>query len=212
MKQGSKKIKVLIADDHGIVRAGLASILGFEDDIAVVGEANNGLHAVEQCKALRPDVIIMDLMMPQLNGVEATVRITREMPETKVMILTTYGSADDIGRALEAGAAGTMIKTVSNDTLVSAIRQIAAGGSCIAPEIRRMLMSEPPTPDLTERQREILAAAMRGLTNEDIARQFNITSSGVKQCLSKIYQKLNVANRAEAIAYALNKKIVLHSS
>lgn len=211
MKQESKKIKVLIADDHGIVRAGLASILGFEDDIAVVGEANNGLHAVEQCKALRPDVIIMDLMMPQLNGVEATVRITREMPETKVMILTTYGSADDIGRALEAGATGAMIKTVSNDTLVSAIRQIAAGGSCIAPEIRRMLMSEPPTPDLTERQREILAAAMRGLTNEDIARQFNITSSGVKQCLSKIYQKLNVANRAEAIAYALNKKIVLHS-
>jgi DNA-binding NarL/FixJ family response regulator len=212
MKQGSKKIKILIADDHGIVRAGLASILGFEDDIAVVGEANNGLHAVEQCKALRPDVIIMDLMMPQLNGVEATVRITREMPETKVMILTTYGSADDIGRALEAGATGAMIKTVSNDTLVSAIRQIAAGGSCIAPEIRRMLMSEPPTPDLTERQREILAAAMRGLTNEDIARQFDITSSGVKQCLSKIYQKLNVANRAEAIAYALNKKIVLHSS
>jgi NarL family two-component system response regulator LiaR len=212
MKQGSKKIKVLIADDHGIVRAGLASILGFEDDITVVGEANNGLHAVAQCKALRPDVIIMDLMMPQLNGVEATVRITREMPETKVMILTTYGSADDIGRALEAGAAGAMIKTVSNDTLVSAIRQIAAGGSCIAPEIRRMLKSEPPGPCLTERQREILAAAMRGLTNEDIARQFDITSSGVKQCLSKIYQKLNVANRAEAIAYALNKKIVLHSS
>ena len=208
MKQESKKIKVLIADDHGIVRAGLTSILGFEDDIAVVGEANNGLHAVAQCKALRPDVIIMDLMMPQLNGVEATVRITREMPETKVMILTTYGSADDIGRALEAGAAGAMIKTVSNDTLVSAIRQIAAGGSYIAPEIRRMLKSEPPGPCLTERQREILAAAMRGLTNEDIARQFDITSSGVKQCLSKIYMKLNVANRSEAIAYALQKKIV----
>ena len=208
MKQESKKIKVLIADDHGIVRAGLASILGFEDDIAVVGEANNGLHAVAQCKALRPDVIIMDLMMPQLNGVEATVRITREMPETKVMILTTYGSADDIGRALEAGAAGAMIKTVSNDTLVSAIRQIAAGGSYIAPEIRRMLKSEPPGPCLTERQREILAAAMRGLTNEDIARQFDITASGVKQCLSKIYMKLNVANRSEAIAYALQKKIL----
>ena len=208
MKQESKKIKVLIADDHGIVRAGLASILGFEDDIAVVGEASNGLHAVAQCKALRPDIIIMDLMMPQLTGVEATVRITREMPETKVMILTTYGSADDIGRALEAGAAGAMIKTVSNDTLVSAIRQIAAGGSYIAPEIRRMLKSEPPGPCLTERQREILAAAMRGLTNEDIARQFDISSSGVKQCLSKIYMKLNVANRSEAIAYALQKKIV----
>ena len=108
----------------------------------------------------------------------------------------------------EAGAAGAMIKTVSNDTLVSAIRQIAAGGSYIAPEIRRMLKSEPPGPCLTERQREILAAAMRGLTNEDIARQFDITSSGVKQCLSKIYMKLNVANRSEAIAYALQKKIV----
>ena len=208
MKQEIKKIKVLIADDHGIVRAGLASILGFEDDVLIVGEASNGLQAVAQCKALRPDVIIMDLMMPQLNGVEATVRIAREMPETKVLILTTYGSADDIGRALEAGAAGAMIKTVSNDTLVSAIRQIAAGGSYIAPEIRRMLKNEPPTPCLTERQREILAAAMRGLTNEDIARQFDISSSGVKQCLSNIYMKLNVANRAEAIAYALQKKIV----
>ena len=208
MKQEAKKIKVLIADDHGIVRAGLASILGFEDDISIVGEASNGLQAVTLCKALRPDLIIMDLMMPQLNGVEATARIAKEMPETKVMILTTYGSADDIGRALEAGAAGAIIKTVSNDTLVSAIRQIAGGGSYIAPEIRRMLKSEPPAPCLTERQREILAAAMRGLTNEDIARQFDITSSGVKQCLSKIYMKLTVANRSEAIAYALQKKIV----
>ena len=208
MKQGTKKIKILIADDHGIVRAGLASILSFEDDIDVVGEAANGLQAVAQCKALKPDVIIMDLVMPQLNGVEATARIAREMPETKVIILTTYGSADDIGRALEAGAAGAIVKTVSNETLVSAIRQIADGGTYIAPEIQKMLKSEPPAPKLTDRQREILVMATRGLTNEDIARALDITSSGVKQCLSKIYMKLNVANRSEAIAYALQKKIV----
>jgi len=208
MKQGTKKIKILIADDHGIVRAGLASILSFEDDIDVVGEAANGLQAVAQCKALKPDVIIMDLVMPQLNGVEATARIAREMPETKVIILTTYGSADDIGRALEAGAAGAIVKTVSNETLVSAIRQIADGGTYIAPEIQKMLKSEPPAPKLTDRQREILVMATRGLTNEDIARALDITSSGVKQCLSKIYMKLNVANRSEAIAYALRKKLV----
>ena len=123
-----------------------------------------------------------------------------------------YSCLGDIGRALKTGAVGALIKTASNEELVTAIRKVAGGERYIAPEIKRMLMSEPPTPDLTERQREILAAAMRGLTNEDIARQFDITSSGVKQCLSKIYQKLNVANRAEAIAYALNKKIVLHSS
>lgn len=208
MKQETKKIKVLIADDHGIVRAGLASILGFEDDISIVGEASNGLQAVTLCKALRPDVIIMDLMMPQLNGVEATVQIAREMPETKVMILTTYGSADDIGRALEAGAAGAVIKTVSNDTLVSAIRQIAAGDTYIAPEIRRMLKSEPPVPKLTDRQQEILSLAMRGFTNVDIAKATGISSSGVKQCLSSIFAKLHVANRSEAIAYALRKKLV----
>ena len=203
-----KKIKILIADDHSIVRAGLSSILGFEDDITVVGEAANGRQAVERSKAVRPDVVIMDLMMPHMNGAEATAQIVAESPDTKVIILTTYGSADDIGRAIRAGAAGAIIKTVSNDELVSIIRRVANGERYIAPEIRKMLKSEPPAPCLTERQREVLAAAMRGLTNEDIARQFDITSSGVKQCLSKIYVKLNVANRAEAIAYALHKKIV----
>ena len=203
-----KKIKILIADDHSIVRAGLSSILGFEDDITVVGEAANGLQAVERSKALKPDVVIMDLMMPHMNGAEATAQIAADAMGTKVIILTTYGSADDIGRAIEAGAAGALIKTVSNDELVSVIRRVANGERCIAPEIRKMLKREPLAPCLTERQREILASAMRGLTNEEIARQFNITSSGVKQCLSKIYVKLNVANRAEAIAYALHKKIV----
>ena len=203
-----KQIKVLIADDHSIIRAGLTAILAFEDDITVVGEAANGRQAVEQCKTLKPDVVIMDLMMPHMSGAEATARIAEEAPDTKTIILTTYGTADDIGRALEAGAAGAVIKTVSNEQLVATIRRVARGEQCIAPEIRKMLKSEPPTPCLTERQREILASAMRGLTNEDIARQFNITSSGVKQCLSKIYLKLNVANRAEAIAYALNKKLV----
>ena len=203
-----KKIKVLIADDHSIVRAGLSSILGFEDDITVVGEAANGLQAVERSKALKPDVVIMDLMMPHMNGAEATAQIAADDIGTKVIILTTYGSADDIGRAIEAGAAGALIKTVSNDELVSIIRRVANGERCIAPEIRKMLKREPLAPCLTERQREILASTMRGLTNEEIARQFNITSSGVKQCLSKIYAKLNVANRAEAIAYALHKKIV----
>ena len=202
------KIRVLIADDHGVVRAGLTSILSFEDDIEVVGEAANGIQALKQYEALKPDVVIMDLMMPHMNGVEAIAKITTGNLGGKTLVLTTYGSAYDIGKALEAGAAGALIKTASNEELVAAIRKVAGDGRYIAPEIQKMLMNEPPAPDLTERQRELLAATMRGLTNEDIAQQFNITSSGVKQCLSKIYQKLSVANRAEAIAYALQKKIV----
>ena len=203
-----KKIKVLIADDHGVVRAGLASILSFEDDIAVVGEATNGLQAIANCKTLKPDVVIMDIMMPHMNGADATERIAAEAPGSRVLVLTTYGAADDIGRALTAGAAGAIVKTISNEDLVSAIRCVADGGHYIAPEIKAMLKKEPTVPKLTERQREMLSLAMQGLTNPEIAHKLDISSSGVKQCLSAIFTKLNVSNRAEAIAYAVRKNLV----
>ena len=143
------KIRVLIVDDHGVVRAGLTAILAFEDDIEVVGEAANGIQALRQCEALKPDVVIMDLMMPHMNGTEAIAKIASEHLDTKTICLTTYGSADDIGRALKTGAVGALIKTASNEELVTAIRKVAGGERYIAPEIKRMLMSEPPTPDLT---------------------------------------------------------------
>ena len=203
-----RKTRILLADDHAVVRAGLAAILGFEDDFDVVGEAADGLQAVRQTLALKPDVVIMDLLMPVLNGAEATARIAAAAPQSRVLILTSYGTSEDLGRALAAGACGAVLKTVSNEALAAAIRAVAAGRPVVAPEIARMIADEPPTAELTERQREILASATRGLTNEEIPRQFGITASCVKQHLSSVFAKLGVANRAEAIAYALRKQLL----
>ena len=203
-----RKIKILIADDHTVVRAGLKAILGFEKDFAVIGEAANGLDAVRKAKDLGPDIVIMDLMMPKLSGAEATARIVAENPDVRVLILTTYGSADDISRALDAGATGALMKTASNDQLASAIRKVIAGGRVITAEISKSLRVDPPVTDLTPRQLEILQSVTRGLTNEDIAQQFGITSSGVKQHLSTVFAKLGASSRSEAVAIALRKQLL----
>ena len=204
----SRKIKVVLADDHFVVRMGVAAALAAEPDLEVVGEAADGLEAIRLAHELKPDVIVMDLMMPVLNGAEATARIAAAAPHANVLILTSYGSADDIGRALDAGARGAVIKTISNEALADAIRKVADGQVCVDPEISKMLKSEPPVPELTERQRDILLSAARGLTNEEIARQFGITASAVKQHLSSVFAKLGVANRAEAVSYALRKQLL----
>jgi len=201
-------IRVAIADDHSVVRAGISTILGLTDDIEVVGEASNGKAAVELARKQRPDVVVMDLMMPVMGGVEATAAIAAACPETKVLILTTYGSSDDIARALAAGARGVVIKTAPDTSLVSAIRQVAAGKKAIAPEVARMLKSEPPAEALTERQQEILQALVRGLTNPDIATAYGISLDGVKAHLRTIYAKIGAANRSEAVAIALRKQLV----
>jgi len=202
-----KKIRILLADDHAIVRSGLAAVLGFEDDLEVVGEAANGQRAVKLAAELKPDVVVMDLMMPVLNGAEATAKIRAADPDVNVLVLTTYGSSADIGRALEAGAAGAIMKSASNREIKSAIRHVAAGRRHVAPEIAAEL-ADTPEPALTGRQAEILEAATRGFTNEDIARQLGITASCVKQHLSAVFQKLGVATRAEATALALRKQLL----
>ncbi len=205
MKQ---KIKVLIADDHAVVRAGLKAILGFERDFAIVGEAANGTDAAKLAKELSPDVVVMDLMMPQLNGAEATARIVENDPGAKVLILTTYGSAEDISRALDAGASGAVMKTVTNEQLADAIRRVVGGERVVAPEIAKSMRIDPPVAGLTARQLEILRSVARGLTNEDIAKQFGITSSGVKQQLSAVFVKLGAASRSEAVAIAMRKHLL----
>ena len=205
MKQ---KIRILIVDDHAVVRAGLKAILGFEGDMDVVGESGDGRDAVRKAGELHPDVVIMDLMMPKVGGADATDAIVAANPDTKVLVLTSYGSAADINRALESGATGALMKTASDDRLIAAIRSVAAGNRVIAPEIAKSLKMEPAGPDLTPRQREILKSVTRGLTNEDIARQFGITASGVKQHLSAIFTKLGAASRSEAVAIALRKHLL----
>ena len=203
-----RKIRIMIVDDHAVVRAGLKAILGFESDFDVVGEAGNGRDAAKRAADLKPDVVIMDLMMPKVGGADATAAILAVHPDTKVLVLTSYGSAEDINRALTNGATGALMKTASDDQLIAAIRKVASGVRVVAPEIAKALKSEPPVNDLTPRQLEILKSVTRGLTNEDIAKQFGITSSGVKQHLSAVFAKLGAASRSEAVAIALRKQLL----
>ena len=201
-------IRVLIADDHTIVRIGLRTLLGAEKDIEVVGEAKNGEMAVKEALRLRPDVVIMDLMMPKMDGAEATAALHEKLPETKVIILTTFGSSDGIAHAIESGAAGALMKTANDAALISTIRSVAGGKTVISPDIKRLLAEDPPIPVLTTRQAEVLQSMMRGLTNRDIAKQLGIRQDGVNEHVAAILAKIGAANRTEAVAIALRKHLL----
>ncbi|MBR3821992.1 MAG: response regulator transcription factor [Kiritimatiellae bacterium] len=201
-------IRVLIADDHTIVRIGLRTLLGAEKDIEVVGEAKNGEMAVKEALRLRPDVVIMDLMMPKMDGAEATAVLHEKLPETKVIILTTFGSSDGIAHAIESGAAGALMKTADDAALISTIRSVAGGKTVISPDIKRLLAEDPPIPVLTTRQTEVLQSMMRGLTNRDIAKQLGIRQDGVNEHVAAILAKIGAANRTEAVAIALRKHLL----
>ena len=207
-KTTNDKIRILIADDHTIVRAGLAALLGTEKDLELVGQARNGIEAIRETMRLRPDIVIMDLMMPKKDGVDATSEITASMPSAKVIILTTFGSSDGIAHALSAGAKGAILKDADNGQLVTAIRKVASGEEFIAADIRQQLAVDPPIPELTPRQKEVLASMVRGLTDKDIARQLGIRQDGVNDHVSAILQKLGAANRTEAVAVALRKHLL----
>ena len=159
------KIRVLIADDHTIVRIGLAALLGAEKDIEVVGEAKNGDMAVKEALRLRPDVVIMDLMMPKKDGAAATAELREKLPSAKVVILTTFGASDGISHALKDGAAGALMKTADDGVIVSTIRAVAAGGTVVSPDVERLMAEDPPVPRLTPRQAEVLQSMTHGLTN-----------------------------------------------
>ena len=201
-------IRVLIADDHTIVRIGLRTLLGAEKDIEVVGEAKNGEMAVKEAMRLSPDVVIMDLMMPKMDGAEATAALHEKLPETKVIILTTFGSSDGIAHAIESGASGALMKTADDAALISTIRSVASGKTVISPDIKRLLADDPPIPVLTSRQTEVLQSMMRGLTNRDIAKQLGIRQDGVNEHVAAILAKIGAANRTEAVAIALRKHLL----
>ncbi len=201
-------IKILIADDHAVVRAGLATLLGTEDDIEVVAQAKNGDEAVAMSVATRPDVVIMDLRMPMKDGAEATMELHDELPSAKVLILTSFGEADGVAHALEAGAAGAITKTAEDAELVSVVRRIAAGEKYISPEIKKLLKSNPPVPKLTPRQQEILGYMVKGLTNRDIANLLKISKDTVEEHVNVILDKIGATNRTEAAAIALRKQLV----
>ena len=203
-----KKIKIMLVDDHAIVRMGLASILGTKGDLEIVGEADDGETAVREVRRLQPDVILMDMMLSGMDGAAATAAIHRLRPESKVLILTTYGTSDGIAHALDAGASGALLKTVEYPELVEAIRTVAAGGRVIAPEIVRQLRSHPPVAELTDRQGEILRLVAQGLTDADIAKKVGLSANSVREHITLIYNKLNASNRAEAVAIALKRHLL----
>lgn len=203
-----KKTTVLLADDHAMVRTGLISLLGSKKDMQVVGEAEDGVETVEKVLALKPDVVLMDLLMPLKDGVDATIEILAALPRTRILVLTSASTSDGIAHALQAGAAGALLKSADFSTLVSAIRTVAAGGTMIAPDIQRSLKEDPPIPDLTPRQEDILTSVTRGLTNAEIALQFGIRESSVKEYVTQICEKLGAANRAEAVSIALRKHLL----
>ena len=202
------KIKILIADDHAIVRIGLSALLKTESDLSVVGVAKDGEEAVADALRLNPDVIVMDLMMPKKSGVEATAEIHARLPDTKIIILTTFAASDGIKHALDAGATGAVMKTAEDAELVSIIRAVAAGGTVISDEIQQLLTEDPPAEELTPRQMEILESVTRGFTNADIAKQFGIREQSVKEHISTILAKIGAANRSEAVAITMRKHLL----
>ena len=202
------KISILVADDHKIVRMGLKSLFAAEKDLAVVGEADDGAAAVRQALALAPDVIVMDLVMPKKDGVAAPAEIHARLPETKIVVLTSYSTSDTIAAALAAGAAGAVMKSADDGTLLTAVRTVAAGQTFISPEVKGLLAFDPPAPALSPRQQEVLVSLVKGFNNTEIAAQLGISRTVVKEHVESLLVKLGAANRTEAAAIALRKHLV----
>jgi DNA-binding NarL/FixJ family response regulator len=215
--------RVLIADDQPLVRVGLRKILEFEPDVEVVGEAGDGEDAVRQCGRVRPDVVLMDIRMPVLDGIEATRRITASLPETRVLILTTFGLDGYVYEALRAGASGFMLKDAPPEEIVGAARIVARGEALLAPAVTRAVIEEfarqpppaarrpPPTAlaELTPREREVLDLMLAGLSNPEICARLFISDATAKTHVARILAKLGVRDRVQAVIYGYESGIVV---
>lgn len=202
------KIRILIADDHMLLRIGLTSFISGKDDLQCVGEADNGRTAVERTLKLKPDVVIMDLMMPEMSGAEATRLIHDKLPETRVVVLTSYGTSKELAEAIANGASAALMKDISTADLVSAIRQVAAGKTILPSELTSAASNTPSHPSLTDHQLKILSALAAGRSNIDIGKEFGITENTVKKIVSTIFTKLGASSRSEAAAIAHREHLV----
>ena len=206
-------IKVLIVDDHPIVRHGIKTMLFTFDDISVVGEAGNGLEALARCQETSPDVILMDIVMPGMNGVETTRAVLKRFPQVKIIVLTSFPGRDLVQETLEAGALGYLLKDAPIDTLGDAIRSAHAGHSTLAPEATQALIQAKARPpklghDLSPREREVLALVVEGLSNDEIADRLVISANTVSKHVSACMSKLEATNRAHVAALAVRHQIV----
>jgi NarL family two-component system response regulator LiaR len=213
MNSPSKPIRVMLVDDHTMVRRGLATFLKVFDDLELAGEAESGEAAIRLCAEVLPDVILMDMVMPEMDGATATRAIRRKFPQVQVIALTSFKEGDLVKNALEAGAIGYLLKDVSADDLVRAIRSAHAGRATLSPEAAQSLVEMsnlPPAPglDLTEREREVLTLMIEGLNNTQIAGRLTVSPSTIKSHVSNILAKLGVASRTEAVTLALRNRIV----
>jgi NarL family two-component system response regulator LiaR len=209
----SKTVRVMLVDDHTMVRRGLATFLEVFDDLELAGEANNGEEAIELCARLLPDVVLMDLAMPDVDGVTATRVIRQRFPEVQVIALTSFKEAELVQNALQAGAIGYLLKDVTADELDRAIRAAHAGRGTLSPDAAQALVhaeTQPPTRghDLTKRERAVLALMVEGLNNTEIAEKLVVSPSTIKSHVSHILRKLDVTSRTEAAALAVRHHIV----
>lgn len=204
-------VRVVVADDHPVVRSGLVALLGLEADLEVVGEADDGAQAVTLARELRPDLVLMDLRMPGIDGAEATARIVTELPDVRVLVLTTYETDTDILRAVEAGATGYLLKDTPRAQLVAGVRAAARGESALSPSVARRLVQQVRGDGgerLTPREREVLAGVARGLSNAAIGRELFIAEATVKTHLLRAFAKLGVDDRTRAVTVAIERGIL----
>lgn len=203
-----KKIRILIADDHKLVRIGLAALIAGERGMACVGEAENGKEAIELARELKPDVIVMDLMMPVVSGSDATRLIHMSLPETRIIILTSYGTSKEMSDAIANGASAALMKDGPTSEVIDAIRAVAAGESLIPERLLRMSAAHAEMPQLTEHQKQILTSICIGRSNADIAKEFGLAQCTVKKLVSAILSKVGATSRTEAASIALRLHLV----
>ena len=212
---------VFVADDQALVRVGLRKILESDPDASVVGEASDGEEAVDEVRRLRPDVVLMDIRMPVLDGIEATRRIVRERPDTRVLILTTFGLDGYVYDSLRVGASGFMLKDAPPEELIAAVRIVANGEALLAPAVTRAVIEEfarrtpqaepqppPAVADLTAREHEVLALLIRGLSNPEICERLVISEATAKTHVAHILQKLGLRDRVQAVIYAYERGLI----
>ncbi len=208
-----KPIRVMVVDDHTMVRRGLATFLKVFDDLELAGEAASGKAAVQLCAQQQPDVVLMDMVMPDMDGATATRLIRKQFPKVQVLALTSFKEELLVQSALQAGAIGYLLKDISADELAQAIRAAHAGRATLSPEAAQALVnaaSQPPAPglDLTEREREVLTLMVEGLNNTQIAARLTVSPSTVKSHVSNILSKLGISSRTEAVAIAIRNRLV----